>query len=88
MTITPDKLPSLEEAMTEISQLIEKMEQAELSLEQSLTCFERGIHLVKHSQKILNEAEQKVEILIQNNNQETLETYSGEANGVNEQHGQ
>lgn len=69
-------LPNLEDAMTEINQLIEKMEHGELSLEQSLHNFERGITLVKHCQKILTEAEQKVQILIQTHKQEELVPYS------------
>lgn len=75
MTRKPSKLPNLEESLTEISALIDKMEQGELTLEQSLTHFERGITLIKHCQKILEEAEQKVQILIQNNHQEELVPY-------------
>jgi exodeoxyribonuclease VII small subunit len=81
----PTALPSLEEAMTEITQVIDKMEHGKLTLELSLTHFERGITLIKHCQKTLTEAEQKVQILIQNNNQETLAPYEenpgGEKNG-------
>ena len=68
-------LPSLEESLSEITQLIEKMEHGELTLEQSLTHFEHGITLVKHCQKVLEEAEQKVQVLIKNNNQEVLAEY-------------
>ena len=75
MTNKPKKLPTLEESLTEITQLIDKMEHSELTLEQSLNNFERGISLVKHCQKILDEAEQKVQVLIQNNNQEELASY-------------
>lgn len=69
------KLPSLETSLTEITTLIEQMEQGELTLEQSLSQFERGITLIKHAQKILQEAEQKVQILMQNNQQPSLEPY-------------
>ena len=47
------------------------MEQGDLSLEKSLGCFERGITLIKHSQKILQEAEQKVQILLKNQDSQT-----------------
>ncbi len=80
MTKNPNTLPNLETSLTEISQLIDKMEHSELTLEQSLNHFERGIMLVKHCQKILEEAEQKVQILIQNNNQEELSTYGEDEN--------
>ena len=69
------KLPDLETALTEINTLVENMEHGKLSLEQSLERFERGIHLIKHCQKILQNAEQKVQILIQNNGQEDLQPY-------------
>lgn len=78
MTTSQTNSPSLEESLTEISQLVDKMEHSELTLEQSLAHFERGIHLVKHCQKILQEAEQKVQVLMQNNNQETLVAYTEE----------
>lgn len=69
------KLPDLESSLAEISALTEQMENGEPSLEQSLAHFERGIVLIKHAQKILQEAEQKVQILMQNNNHETLTDY-------------
>lgn len=70
-----NKLPDLEASLSEIDALIEKMEQGELSLEQSLERFERGIVLIKHCQKVLQEAEQKVQILMQNNGEEDLQPY-------------
>lgn len=70
-----DKLPDLETSMTEITQLIDKMEHGELTLEQSLAHFERGVTLITHCQKTLTDAEQKVQILIQQNQQEKLSPY-------------
>ena len=70
-------LPNLEEALAEMTQLIDKMEQGELSLEQSLQNFERGISLVKHCQKILEQAEQKVSLLTQDPASELI-TYQKE----------
>lgn len=69
------QLPDLETSLNEITTLVDKMEHGELSLEQSLAAFERGITLIRHSQKILQEAEQKVQILMQNNGKENLENY-------------
>lgn len=68
-------LPTLEASLIEISALIEQMEKGDMSLEKSLTQFERGITLIKHSQKILQEAEQKVQVLMQNNGEEELGSY-------------
>lgn len=87
MTKKAEKLPELEKSMSEITQLIEKMEQGELTLDQSLGHFERGITLVKHCQKILEDAEQKVQILIQNNKQDTLEDYGENEDNTDENDG-
>ena len=65
--VTTGELPNLEISLKEINTLIESMEQGDLSLEHSLEKFERGITLIKHCQKVLQEAEQKVQILIQDN---------------------
>lgn len=62
------KQPDLESSLAEIHSLIETMEQGELTLEQSLTHFERGLGLIKHAQHILQNAEQKVSILMDKNN--------------------
>ena len=64
MTKNTDKSPlSFEDALHELEQLVETLEKGELSLEQSLTTFERGVGLTKTCQKSLDEAEQKVRIL-------------------------
>ena len=47
-------------ALEELDTLVEDMEGGELTLEQSLTHFEKGINLIKHCQTVLTEAEQKV----------------------------
>lgn len=75
MTRKAKSSSDLETSITEINTLIEQMELGELSLEQSLERFERGIVLIKHCQKVLQEAEQKVQILMQNNAKEDLQPY-------------
>ncbi len=54
---------SFEDALSELEALVEQMEGGEMSLEQSLGAFERGIALTKQCQQALQAAEQKVEIL-------------------------
>jgi exodeoxyribonuclease VII small subunit len=54
-----------EKALGELEALVEKMEQGELTLEESLRQFERGIALTRACQKALADAEQKVQILMQ-----------------------
>ncbi|MDZ7809677.1 MAG: exodeoxyribonuclease VII small subunit [Arhodomonas sp.] len=56
--------PDFETALAELEQLVARMEGGELSLEESLRAFERGVYLTRICQKALDEAEQKVEILL------------------------
>lgn len=84
MSTKTNKMPSLEAALAEITQLVDKMEHSELTLEESLANFERGINLVKHCQKILSDAEQKVQVLMQKNGQDVLDTYQIDDEGSGE----
>lgn len=67
-----------ESSLRELEQLVEKMEQGDLSLEQSLQDFERGIKLTRHCQQALQEAEQKVAILLQKNAEAELTPFNPE----------
>lgn len=58
---------NFEKALAELEQLVETMEKGELTLEESLKQFERGVTLTRSCQKALAEAEQKVRILTRNN---------------------
>jgi exodeoxyribonuclease VII small subunit len=58
------KTPDFETALHELEQIVERMEQGELSLEESLKQFERGIVLTRSCQQALHDAEQKVQILL------------------------
>lgn len=55
---------SFEDSLSELEALVDSMENGELSLEESLAAFERGIALTRNCQQALQAAEQKVEILI------------------------
>lgn len=67
-----------EESLAELEQLVEQMEQGDLSLEDSLKSFERGVALTRTCQKALQEAEQKVQILLEKNGTQTLEPFTDE----------
>ena len=69
---------SFEEALGELETLVEKMEQGELSLEESLKSFERGVELTRTCQEALKAAEQKVEILSQNSPDAALESFDSD----------
>ncbi len=53
-----------EKALSELEQLVERMETGELPLEETLKQFERGIELGQRCQAALESAEQKVQMLI------------------------
>ena len=55
---------NFEEALEELERLVSSMEEGELSLEDSMTAFEKGIKLTRECQSALQKAEQKVQILL------------------------
>lgn len=57
--------PDFEQSLAELQMLVERLENGELSLEDSLTTFEQGIRLSRECQAALTQAEQKVQILLE-----------------------
>ena len=64
-----------EASMDELESLVEAMESGELSLEESLQYFERGIKQIRTCQKALDDAEQKVKILMSESTGEKLQEF-------------
>ena len=62
---TPDASPvaRFEHSLDELEQLVEKMEQGEMSLEDSLAAYERGVGLYRRCQAALEQAELRVRLL-------------------------
>ncbi|MEX2476186.1 exodeoxyribonuclease VII small subunit [Marinobacter sp.] len=60
-------IADFEKSLDELEKLVRDLEQGELSLEQSLTAFERGVKLTRECQQALKTAEQRVDQLIQSN---------------------
>ncbi len=54
-----------EQALAELEEMVVQLESGDLSLDQSLTHFKRGVELTRHCQSILDEAQQTVELLAQ-----------------------
>ena len=54
-----------EQSLAELQALVERLENGELSLEDSLAAFEQGIALPRDCQGALAQAEQKVQILLE-----------------------
>jgi exodeoxyribonuclease VII small subunit len=53
-----------EAALQELAQLVEQLESGDLSLEDSLAAFEKGVGLVKYCNEKLREVEKKIEVLV------------------------
>jgi exodeoxyribonuclease VII small subunit len=76
----PKDAPKLdfETAMRDLEELVERLEQGDLPLEESLAAFERGIMLTRSCQTALKEAEQKVEILLKKAGEPSIEDFDAD----------
>lgn len=63
-----------ETSLKRLEELVDEMENGELSLEASLKTFEEGIRLTRECQQALKEAEQKVSLLVEKNGEQPYET--------------
>ena len=55
---------NFESALEELEQVVEQLESGELSLEDSLSAFEKGVGLVRFCNQKLSEVEKKIELLV------------------------
>lgn len=62
--MSANKKTSIEATLAQLEALVEQMESGELSLEDSLAAFEKGIKLTNDCQQTLKAAEEKVQKLI------------------------
>ena len=62
-------LPDFEKSLEELESLVEQLESGDLSLDESLKQFKRGVELTRHCQGVLEEAQQTVEKLLDNNDE-------------------
>lgn len=62
------KEQSYEEAMKELETVVKELESGELTLDDSIKKFEKGIELSKHCNSLLEGAEKKIAVLIEKEN--------------------
>jgi exodeoxyribonuclease VII small subunit len=60
---TTNEPVDFEQALRDLEALVERLEAGDLTLEQSLNEFERGVALTRRCQQALSDAEQRVKIL-------------------------
>ena len=61
---------SFEEAITGLTDIVGRIEQGQIPLQDSLQQYERGMALIKHCRTILQEAEQRIERIAQEEEKE------------------
>ncbi len=67
--------PSFEEALHELEEIVARMDSGQLSLDESLKQFERGVELSRICQTSLKAAEQKVEQLVKKHGEFAIEPF-------------
>lgn len=70
------KLPDFEQSLAELEALVAKLEQGDVPLEDALKTFERGVALTRQCQTALRSAQQKVEVLLTRNGEESIESFA------------
>lgn len=74
----PMAVAGFEASLGELEKLVERLEGGEQSLEAALKDFERGIALTRQCQQSLQQAELRVQQLLQHNGVESLENFDSD----------
>lgn len=70
---------TFEESISELEEIVSQLEGGDVTLDESLTLFEKGIKLSKSCQKMLDSAEKKVSVLMMSDDGEMVkEDFIGE----------
>lgn len=79
MSKKKDSVFNFEESLASLESLVTAMEDGDLSLEESLQAFEKGIRLTRECQSALQNAEQKVQVLLADNGEPEAIDLGGES---------
>ena len=63
-----EKSQTFESSLAALEKIVRRLEQGDLSLEESLKLFEEGVKLSRECQERLNQAERRIEILLSDEN--------------------
>lgn len=72
------KTTDFEQSLQDLESLVTKMEQGNLSLEESLQAFEEGVSLTRECQNILTQAEQKVQLLVESDGELSTKPFTSD----------
>lgn len=67
------KEKNFEKSLNELEEIVEKLEQGEMSLDESIEVFQKGVTLSKELSKMLDEIEKKITILVEDENGDIME---------------
>ena len=76
MTKPTDPQPDFEQALEELEALVRRLESGELSLDQSLEEFKKGVELTRQCQAVLDRAQQTVEQLTKLDDEGSAEPFN------------
>ena len=71
----PSRVAEFEQSLDELEQLVQRMEHGDLSLDDSLKTYERGIALYRNCQAALEQAELRVRLLYDPESPEDAEDF-------------
>lgn len=74
---------SFEHALQELEQIVTRLESGELPLEEALSAFENGVQLARQGQQKLQQAEQRVQILLSDDPDAELAAFASPASTQN-----
>ena len=67
-----------EKTLSELEDIVTRMEKGEMTLEESLRSYERGVSLSRGCQKALEQAEQRIQILSEEEEQPVLKPFEAD----------
>ena len=67
---------TFEDDLSALENIVEQLESGDLSLDDAMKAFETGVKLTSNCQKTLADAQQKVQVLVDNNGLESLQAFT------------
>lgn len=78
MSDKQETLPDFEHALGELEGLVQRLESGQLSLDESLQEFKKGVELTQHCQQVLDNAQQTVEQLLKLDDESSAQPFEPE----------
>ncbi|MDF7670267.1 exodeoxyribonuclease VII small subunit [Orbaceae bacterium ESL0721] len=75
MAKKPEKALSFEETLKQLEGVVSQLENGDLPLDEALTEFEKGVKLIRTGKQQLQQAEQRIQILMSENSEAELTDY-------------